>query len=193
MHVKHISEVHKQHLINGSYHGDHLLSYSVQFSRSVLSNSLRSRESQHARPPCPSPTPRVHSNSRPSSQRCHPAISCYHVTVILNTAHDNLLESVSLYSLLALILFTCWSPNPQWVSVARWTKSSRKNGLEWLLGKRLPSPSNFCRFSETSRQSWTEKVGGPSPHPWELFVFLFHQAQPPEGGEMGETQRRDSK
>ena len=47
---------------------------SVQFSRSVVSNSLRPHESQHARPPCPSPTPRVHSNSRPSSQWCHPAI-----------------------------------------------------------------------------------------------------------------------
>ena len=41
---------------------------SVQFSRSVLSDSLRPHESQHARPPCPSPTPGVHSNSSPSSQ-----------------------------------------------------------------------------------------------------------------------------
>ena len=41
---------------------------SVQFSHSVLSDSLRPHESQHARPPCPSPTPGVHSNSRPSSQ-----------------------------------------------------------------------------------------------------------------------------
>ena len=38
-------------------------------------NSLRLHESQHARPPCPSPTPRVPSDSRPSSQWCHPAIS----------------------------------------------------------------------------------------------------------------------
>ena len=49
--------------------------YSVQFSRSVVSDSLRPHESQHARPPCPSPTPRVYSNSCPSSQWCHPAIS----------------------------------------------------------------------------------------------------------------------
>ena len=48
---------------------------SVQFSRSVVSNSLQSHESQHARPPCPSPTPGVHSDSRPLSQWCHPAIS----------------------------------------------------------------------------------------------------------------------
>ena len=48
---------------------------SVQFSRSVLSDSLWPHESQHARPPCPSPSPRVHSNSCPRSQWCHPAIS----------------------------------------------------------------------------------------------------------------------
>ena len=40
-----------------------------------MSDSLRPHKSQHSRPPCPSPTPGVHSNSRPSSQWCHPAIS----------------------------------------------------------------------------------------------------------------------
>ena len=48
---------------------------SVQFSRSVVSDSLRPHESQHARPPCPSTTPRIHPDSRPLSQWCHPAIS----------------------------------------------------------------------------------------------------------------------
>ena len=48
---------------------------SVQFSHSVMSDSLRPHESQHARPPCPSPTHGVHSDSRPSSQWCHLAIS----------------------------------------------------------------------------------------------------------------------
>ena len=48
---------------------------SDQISRSVVSDSLRPHESQHARPPCPSPTPGVHSNSRPLSRWCHPAIS----------------------------------------------------------------------------------------------------------------------
>ena len=46
---------------------------SDQISRSVVSDSLRPHESQHARPPCPSPTPGVHSDSRPSSQWFHPA------------------------------------------------------------------------------------------------------------------------
>ena len=48
---------------------------SVQFSHSVVSDSLWPHESQHTRPPCPSPTPRVSSNSCPSSRWCHPAIS----------------------------------------------------------------------------------------------------------------------
>ena len=48
---------------------------SVQFSRSVVSDSLRPHESQHTRPPCPSPTPGGYPNSCPSSWWCHPAIS----------------------------------------------------------------------------------------------------------------------
>ena len=48
---------------------------SVQFSHSVVSNSLRPHELQHTRPPCPSPTLRVYSNSCPSSRWCHPTIS----------------------------------------------------------------------------------------------------------------------
>ena len=48
---------------------------SVQFSHSVVSDSLRHHESQHARPPCPSPTPGFYSNSCPSSWWCHPASS----------------------------------------------------------------------------------------------------------------------
>ena len=47
----------------------------IQFSCSVMSDSLRPHESQHARPPCPSPTPGDHSDSRPLNQWCHPAIS----------------------------------------------------------------------------------------------------------------------
>ena len=48
---------------------------SVQFSHSVISDSLQTHESQHARPPCPSPTPRVYSNPCPPSWWYHPAIS----------------------------------------------------------------------------------------------------------------------
>ena len=48
---------------------------SVQFIHSVVSHSLRPHESQHARPPCPTPTPGAYSNSCPSSRWCHPTTS----------------------------------------------------------------------------------------------------------------------
>ena len=50
-------------------------SVQVQFSRSVVSDSLRPHGLQHARPPCPSPTPGIYSDSRPLSRWCHPTIS----------------------------------------------------------------------------------------------------------------------
>ena len=49
--------------------------YQIMFSSVTQSHSLRPHESQHTRPPCPSPTPGVHSNSCPSSRWCHPALS----------------------------------------------------------------------------------------------------------------------
>ena len=52
-----------------------LKNQSVQFSRSVVSDSLRPHEPQHTRPPCPSPTPAVYPNSCPLSRWCHPTIS----------------------------------------------------------------------------------------------------------------------
>ena len=61
-----------------TYSGNVWISFgfsSVQFSRSVMSDSFQPHESQHTRPPCLSPTPGVYSNSCPSSWWCHPAIS----------------------------------------------------------------------------------------------------------------------
>ena len=55
--------------------GNSFFSSLVQFSRSVMSDSWWPHELQHATPPCPSPTPRVHPDSHPSSQWCRPAIS----------------------------------------------------------------------------------------------------------------------
>ena len=53
----------------------YFVQYLVQISHSVVSDSLQPHESQQARPPCPSPTPRVYANKRPLSLRCHPTIS----------------------------------------------------------------------------------------------------------------------
>ena len=52
-----------------------IVNHSVQFSHSAVSDSLQFHDSQHTRPPCPSPTPRVHPNSCPLSQWCHLTIS----------------------------------------------------------------------------------------------------------------------
>ena len=67
---------------------------SVQFSRSVVSDFLQPHELQHTRPPCPSPTPGVYSNSCPSSQWGHPAISSW--VVPFSSCHQSLPESGSL-------------------------------------------------------------------------------------------------
>ena len=60
-------------------------SNSVQFSHSVMSDSLQPHGLQHTRPPCPSPTPRVCSYSCPSSQWCHPTISICHPLLLLRS------------------------------------------------------------------------------------------------------------
>ena len=65
----------KEKLLGYSIMWATLLFSSVQFNHSVMSDSLQPHESQHARPPCPSPTPGVHSDSCPLSRWCHPAIS----------------------------------------------------------------------------------------------------------------------
>ena len=74
--LRYVSLIHTFHFpIAPLFFPDSTVFTSVQFSRSVVSDSLRPNESQHARPPCPSPTPGVHSDSCPSNQWCHPAIS----------------------------------------------------------------------------------------------------------------------
>ena len=60
---------------NLKYRSHHFILWWLQFSHSVMSNSLWPHESQHVKPPCPSPTPGVHSNSYPLSWWCHPSIS----------------------------------------------------------------------------------------------------------------------
>ena len=70
------------------------MSVSVQFSRSVVSDSLRPHESQYTRLPCLSPSPRVHSNSCPLSRWCHPAISSCHPLLLL----PSIPPSISVFS-----------------------------------------------------------------------------------------------
>ena len=93
---------------------------SVQFSCSVVSDSLQPHESQHTRPPCPLPTPGVHSNSCALSRWCHPAISSW--VVSFSSCPQSLPASGSFpmsqlftwggqsTGVLALALFLPWTP-----------------------------------------------------------------------------------
>ena len=87
---------------------------SVQFSHSVVSNSLRPHESQHARSPCPSPTPAVHSDSCPLSQWCHPAISSS--VIPFSSCPQSLLASESF----PMSQFFAWGG--QSIGVSEWLK-----------------------------------------------------------------------
>ena len=68
---------------------------SVQFSHSVMSDSLWPHGLQHARPPCPSPTPGVYSNSCPLSRWCHPTMSSPSPPALNLSQHQGLFKGVS--------------------------------------------------------------------------------------------------
>ena len=99
---------------------------SVQFSCSVVSDSLRPHESQHARPPCPSPTPRLYPNPCPLSQWCHPATSSF--AVPFTSCPQSLPASGSFP---VSQLFTWGS---QSIGISASTKVLPMNTQDWSLG-----------------------------------------------------------
>ena len=80
---------------------------SVQFSHSVMSNSLWLHGLQYARSPCPSPTPGAYSNSCPSSQWCHPTVSS---SVIPILRLPSIFSSIRVFSNES-VLYIMWSKN----------------------------------------------------------------------------------
>ena len=98
--------------------------HSVQFSCSVVYNSLWPHELQQARPPCPSPTPRVHSNSSPSSQWCHPVISSS--VVPFSSCPQSLPESES------IPMCQLFASGGQSIGVSALASFLPKNNQDWL-------------------------------------------------------------
>ena len=100
------------------YHLTPIRISSVQFSRSVMSNSLWPHGLQHARPPCPSPTPRVYSHSCPLSdaiQPSHPLSSLSPPTFSLSK-HQGLFQGVSSSHQVAKVLeFQLQIPSFKWI------------------------------------------------------------------------------
>ena len=131
---------------------------SDQISRSVVSDSLRPHESQHARPPCPSPTPGVHWDSRPSGLWCHPAISSSVVPFFSCPQSLPASESFPMSQLFA------WGGQSTGVSV-----QECKNGLgnPWAVSYQVnkyldPLILFLCIYSSTLawKIPWTEEPGG---------------------------------
>ena len=137
----------------------------VQFSHSVVSDSLWPHESQHARPPCASPTSGVHSDSCPSSQWCHPPISSS--VVPFSSYHQSLPASESFpmsqlfewggqstgVSALASFLpknTQSWSPLewPHFLESKKWAEDLNKHFSKWLeiisAGKDVEKREYFC-------------------------------------------------
>ena len=127
----------------------HIIECSVQFSHSVISDCLRPHQSQHARPPCPSPTPGVHSDSRPSSQWCHPAISS---SVIL---FSSCLQSLPASESFPMSQLFAWGSQSTGVSVLASflpKKSQDRSPSEWTGWISLQSKGLSRVFSNTTVQ-----------------------------------------
>ena len=125
------------------------ISSSVQFSHSVVSDSLWPHESQHARPPCPIPSPGVHSNSRPLSRWCHPAISS---SVVPFSSCPQSLPASQSFPISQL--FT-WGGQSTWVSALASFLPKNTQGwspLEWSGWISLQSKGLSRVFSNTTVQ-----------------------------------------
>ena len=131
-------------LVPSAYLWDSIWPSSVQFSHSVMSDSLWPHESQHARPPCPSPTPGVYSNSCPSSWWCHPTISSS--VVLFSYCPQSLPASGSL----PMSQLFAWGG--QSIGVSASASVLPMNTQDWS-----PTSSNtsrLWRFFITSIQNW---------------------------------------
>ena len=122
---------------------------SIQFSRSVVSGSLRPNESQHARPPCPSPSPGVHSDSRPLSQWCHPAISS---SVVPFSSCPQSLPASESFPMSQLFSWGGWSTGASALASFLPKKSQGWSPSEWTGWISLHSKGLSRVFSNTTVQ-----------------------------------------
>ena len=147
------------------YHLTSVRISSVQFSHSVVSDSLRSHESQHARPPCPSPTPGVHSDSRPSRQWCHPAISSSVVPFSFCPQSLPVSESFPMSQLFA------WGGQSTGVSALASVLPKKSQGWspsEWTGWISLQSKGLARVFSNTT--VWKHQFFGAQPSLWSVLT-----------------------
>ena len=130
---------------------------SDQISRSTVSDSLQPHESQHTRPPCPSPTPRVHWDSRPSSQWCHPAISS---SVVLFSSCPQSLPASESFPMSQLFAWGGQSPAVSALASFLPKKSQGWSPLEWTGWISLQSKGVSRVFSNTTVQKHQFSTAG---------------------------------
>ena len=131
--------------------GFSLLFSSVQFSHSVVSDSLRPHESQHSRPPCPSPSPGVHSNSCPLSQWCHPAISS---SVVPSSSCPQSLPASESFPMSQLFAWGGQSPGVSALASFLPKKSQDWSPSEWTGWISSQSKGLWRVFSNTTVQNY---------------------------------------
>ena len=122
---------------------------SVQFSHSVMSDSLQPHELQHARPTCSSPTPGVHSDSRPSSQWCHPAVSS---SVVPFSSSPQSLPASGSFPMSQLFTWGGQSTGVSALASFLPKKSQDRSPLEWTGWISLQSKGLSRVFSNTGVQ-----------------------------------------
>ena len=144
---------------------------SVQFSRSVMSNSLRPHKSQHARPPCPSPSTGVHSNSCPLSQWCHPTISS---SVIPFSSYPQSLPASETFPMSQLFSWGGQSPGVSALASVLPKKCQGWSPSEWTGWISLQSKGLSKVFSNTTVQkhqffsAQTSSQSNSHIHTWPL-------------------------
>ena len=122
---------------------------SVQFSRSVMSSSLWPHKLQHTRPPCPSPTSGVHSNSCPSSRWCHPAISS---SVVPFSSCPQSLPASGSFPMSQLFTWDGWSTGVSALASVLPMNTQYWSPLEWTGWISLQSKGFSRVFSNTTVQ-----------------------------------------
>ena len=144
---------------------------SVQFSCSVVSDPLGPHELQHARPPCPSPTPGVYSNSRPLSWWCHPPISS---SVIPFSSFPQALPASESFPVSQLFTWGGQSTGVSVLASVLWKNIQDWSPLEWIGFISLQSKGLSRVFSNTTVQKHQFFGAQPSSqsnyhiHTWPL-------------------------
>ena len=128
---------------------------SAQFSRSVMSDSLRPHESQHARPPCPSPTTGVHPNPRPLSRWCHPTISS---SVVLFSSYPQSFPASGSFPMSQLFTWGDQSTGVSALASFLPKKSQDWSPLEWTGWISLQAMRLSRVFSNTTVQKFSSSA-----------------------------------